>query len=236
MEFSGEQFIPKKSSKRLEEEHRARYDFILQDCRGKKVLDIACGSGFGSNMLAQQAESVIGADISRDAIAYAKKSYARDNLTFIEESCAKAVFEQGKFDVIASFETIEHLDADERKKFLELCAKHLKSEGHMFISTPNKKITSPYTDKPLNKYHKIEFEKAGLKKELEPYFAITEWHGQRFVPAPLAWKYARKGVRLLEIILRKDFGLYGLIQSPEVKSWRNSWFQPRIIFVKMKKI
>src|SRR5450759_894493 len=96
----------------LAAEHASRYVFAAPLCIGKRVLDVACGEGYGAFMLARQgATEVIGVDISDEAIAIARHRFARDDVQFLIGDVLDLpalLGEQPPFDVIVSFETIEH--------------------------------------------------------------------------------------------------------------------------------
>ena len=86
--------------------HVERYEFALRHVKGL-VGDIACGSGFGSKILAQKGEQVLGVDLDQDVINYATRSYNDSNIHYI---CADAMqLTHEPFDVIVSFETVEHV-------------------------------------------------------------------------------------------------------------------------------
>lgn len=227
MQNTGEQLIPGQSSQRLELEHLERYSFALQYCNNMSVLDIACGSGYGSSILSEKAKKVIGVDISKKSIDYAKNRYKKDNLEFVEGDCAELNMPEGSFDVIVSFETIEHLSENQRELFLERIKRFLKSDGKFILSTPNKKVTSPYTVTPLNKYHIIEFTRRELENEIKKSFNKLSWFGQRYISSFLLIKMIRKMTRVFEILLRKDVGIYTTLFTPVVQKERQ-YSQPRI--------
>lgn len=235
MKNSGEQFILGASEPRLQDEHLARYAFAGSFVQGKDVLDVACGTGYGSSALAETAKSVIGVDLSEEAVAHAKANFSKANLEFRNGDCSKLDFRPGQFDVIVSFETIEHLEEKGRLAFLSSLEKYLKPEGKLLLSTPNKIITSPYTDKPLNRFHVLEFTRDTLRKEIEAKFRIEKWYGQRFIHRILANKIVRKSTRLLEKIVRKDFGIYYTMADPAVKEWEDKCQEPRILLLIAKK-
>lgn len=168
LDFTGEYFVPGKSSSRMEADHLARYQFASRFVEGKSVLDIACGVGYGSNLLSQAgALSVDGVDINEGVIAHAKDSYTSetthfrcgDIYTFCGSSC---------YDVIVSFETIEHVD--DYNKALANLFRLLCDNGRLIISSPNRRITSPRArsmdDKPRNTHHVREFTVEELKSAL----------------------------------------------------------------------
>lgn len=230
MQNSGEQFVPGISSPRLQEEHLARYEFAKQFCRGKNVLDIACGTGYGSHELSKIAKSVTGVDISADSVVFARDNYKKENLSFIEKDCTKIQFEKGSFDIIISFETIEHLNEKHRIAFYATLRDAVKDGGTLIFSTPNKRITSPYTEKPLNPFHVLEFSRNDLQKELDKFFVIKEWCGQRFVPRILTYKLVRKFTRFLEILFRMDFAIYSTRYPALVTKWETD-SEPRVMIM-----
>lgn len=90
-----------------------RYLRPVTYANGKDVLDIACGEGYGSSMLADVAKSVIGVDIAEEAIAHASTQYAASNLAFRQGNAAEIPLEDASVDLVVSFETIEHHDRHE---------------------------------------------------------------------------------------------------------------------------
>lgn len=235
MKFTGEQLIPGLTKKRLVDEHENRYFFATKYAQDKKVLDIACGTGYGSSILSKVANSVVGVDISGDSIKFAKDNYSYKNLEFIKSSATDDIFDKQSFDLICSFETIEHLNKNDREVYLYNIHRWLKNDGILLLSTPNKKITSPFTKKPLNKYHIIEFTRKGLISEVNDYFSVIDFYGQRFIYSFLAYKIVRRIIRVLEIIVKINFKIYSSLTSCKVSRWSSLVFQPRIIILIIKK-
>jgi 2-polyprenyl-3-methyl-5-hydroxy-6-metoxy-1,4-benzoquinol methylase len=155
----------------VEVEHVSRYKWALDFVNNKRVLDIACGSGFGSFLFCDKgkAKEVIGCDLDLSAIKYASIKYSRPNLKFVCEDAIK--FEDdNKFDVIVSFETIEHIpNADE---FLSKINSLLKDNGEFYVSTP---ISSNGHDKrPNNPYHIQEWGIKEFNQLVAKYFVVKE--------------------------------------------------------------
>jgi len=147
-------------------EHMMRYLFASQYVRDKMVLDIACGSGYGSNELLEAgARRVIGIDISVETIEYCKKTYPNTNLEFMVGGVEKIPVANNSIDVIVSFETIEHVDEKSQKDFFVESKRILTNDGVLIISTPN----SEYYPKG-NKYHIKEFNEAEFLEILSRYF------------------------------------------------------------------
>ncbi len=119
--------------------HLNRYLVVQGLCRGRRVLDLACGEGYGSFLMANSwgASAVAGVDISKSAIASARKLFASPNVEYHQEA-AEAVdtlFEPASFDLVVSLETIEHL-ADPLSVLQKIRAL-LRPGGLVAISCPN---------------------------------------------------------------------------------------------------
>ena len=134
MTFTGERVIPGEVDADLFNEHWARYLFAQQLAAGKRVLDVACGSGYGSALLAEVAQQVVGVDIASDAVCYAKERYARPD--FVRADCIALPFAEEQFDLLVAFEIIEHLS--DSQTFLEELRRVVKPQGRLLLSTPNK--------------------------------------------------------------------------------------------------
>src|SRR5690606_33969585 len=95
-------------------EHLHRYAFAAQFVSGKKVLDLASGEGYGSYLLAKEANFVVGVDIDENAVKHASQKYQAENLNFVKGSiCETPIKGEKEFDVIISFEAIEHIEEQE---------------------------------------------------------------------------------------------------------------------------
>lgn len=139
----------------LEKYHRDRYSWAATHVKNKSVLDIACGSGYGSDMLINSgAQRVSGCDIEPEVIAYAKSIYSYPNLSFHVQDILSC--DQGPFDVITSFETVEHID--DLSAYFDKIKQLLKPGGDFFISAS----TSPTAS--LYRYHVHDFDSASFKK------------------------------------------------------------------------
>ncbi|MBB2970320.1 class I SAM-dependent methyltransferase [Mesorhizobium sp. RMAD-H1] len=133
-------------------QHVGRYQILKDYCRGKTVLDIACGEGYGSALLAEWgASNITGIDVSSEAISEAKRLFERENIQFHQGDAhtVDAFLKGKKFDVIACFETIEHL-AD-ATKFLKAIKSLAKRDGLIVISCPNEK--NDFSNPEENPFH-----------------------------------------------------------------------------------
>lgn len=125
-------------------EHLARYALLVPFVRGKRVLDIACGEGYGSWFLKEWgAREVIGVDISAEAIDVARKRFGREGVSFlVGDACrARDFLEHTSFDVIVSFETIEHVS--DPQGFLAGLRSLATPAAGIFISCPNDHVAMP---------------------------------------------------------------------------------------------
>jgi len=181
MKPTGERFVPGLYSKRMEADHGERYKYTSKFVMGKNVLDIACGSGVGSKILKDAgAEYVDGVDNSKEAIEYAQENYSADGVDFILAD-ADEYYPDKKYDVIVSFESIEHFQFPERvlRNFYKL----LKDDGRLIISTVNRIITNPglkANQKPEWDFHFREFDIPELSEELvKAGFTKQRLMGQR---------------------------------------------------------
>ncbi|MBJ6132071.1 methyltransferase domain-containing protein [Ochrobactrum sp. Q0168] len=121
-------------------QHVGRYEILRSICAGKVVLDIACGEGYGSALLSKWgAKEVVGVDVSNEAINNASKLFATDTVKFhtYDAHQVDTLLKEKKFDVVACFETIEHLQ--EPLTFLKAIKKLLNKAAVVAISCPNEK-------------------------------------------------------------------------------------------------
>lgn len=168
-EFTGERVIPGQVNDDLWAEHLARYAFAARLAGRAHVLDIGCGTGYGTAELAQRALSAAGIDISAEAIAFARAHYPLPNTAFLTASATALPFASGSFDLITAFEVIEHLD--NWRDFLIEARRLLHPDGTFLVSTPNKLYyaESRASDGP-NPFHTHEFEFAEFREALAAVF------------------------------------------------------------------
>jgi SAM-dependent methyltransferase len=155
--------------------HLQRYEFALPYCRGRTVVDLACGCGYGAYCLAKNsANSVVGLDRNQEAIEYANRNYRLPNLTFRQYEWNPADPPHTSVDVIVSFETIEHLQ--DPLAFVAWIAKSLTSEGAFLVSAPNALMYSRSATPCVNRYHLNEPDYETLCCWLSQDFIIrSEW-------------------------------------------------------------
>jgi len=172
-------------SEHLVREHLKRYEFAADLVGGLRVLDIACGSGYGAQLLAARAASVVGADIESAAVDYARERYASANLAFdVADAHTLDGFPNGSFDAVVSFETIEHLP--DYRAYLAAVRRVLRPGGIYIVSTPDTKFSEKAKLPPalVNPYHIHEFEREELRELLESHFDSVRLLGQQFYLEP----------------------------------------------------
>lgn len=128
--------MPALQNTQIFHEHMHRYLFAAQCVRGLDVLDIACGEGYGSALLAARAARVVGVDVSPEAVAHAERKYSLKNLRFQTGDCRSIPIESASVDVVVSFETIEHLE--EHEVFMREIRRVLRPGGLLIISSPDR--------------------------------------------------------------------------------------------------
>ncbi len=171
--FSGERIVPEadncepRFALKMYQEHIARYLFASQAAADKHVLDVGCGVGYGSQLLAKSgAKHVTAFDLSLEAIQHAREFYPHRNLSSLVGSAEEFGFAH-QFDLITAFEIIEHLPR--QHKALNRIAAALKPNGLLVISTP----------RPLGQqrsaFHERELSFLDFSNLLTCHFPYIEW-------------------------------------------------------------
>lgn len=181
MKFTGERLIPGKKVDELHLNHLSRYMVAAWFTRGKRVLDIACGTGYGSyHLRSSGARRVTGIDISKDAISFASSNYVMNGLTFKQGAVESIPEKENTFDAVVSLETLEHVDKKAQVRFVKEVKRVLRSGGVFIVSTPNRQI---FRNK--NKFHKNELYLDDFKAFLSGYFKNTCYFYQDNLEASL---------------------------------------------------
>ncbi len=172
---TGERILLEKETPLMIARHFCAYKFAKDFVRDKEVLDIGCGEGYGADFLANVARQVLGIDYDGTVVDYAKNKYHRKNLSFSVLDVKNLDSLTGKFDIICSFQNIEHIR--DTQKLLSDINSLLKDNGIFICSTCNKKDASPGRDAPFNKFHVKEYLADEFRKLLEGNFAKVELLG-----------------------------------------------------------
>jgi len=176
--FTGERFIPAESESEITLEHIHRYLMAAYLCAGAVVLDAACGAGYGTAILGERAAEAFGVDVDPEAVAYATDRYGREGVSFKAASVTALPFPDAMFDVVVSFETLEHLT--EQEEMLAEFRRVLKPRGVLVISTPDKPIYNASLAEP-NAFHVSELTRQEFVDFVKARFKTVEFYGQRVV-------------------------------------------------------
>jgi ubiquinone/menaquinone biosynthesis C-methylase UbiE len=177
LDDTGERMIPDEHQGLIGyAEHIQRYQAVGELARGKTVLDIACGSGYGSRLLADAAARVIGVDVSPEAIDYARSKFANPKVEFVVGSATAIPLDDDSVDLVVTYETIEHID--DYRAFMAEIRRVLKPGGLAIVSTPN---DLEYEEG--NHFHLHEFERDELLALVGDYFEYVDDYYQA------TWKY-----------------------------------------------
>jgi SAM-dependent methyltransferase len=186
LELTGERTLPDVPEENYwYQRHVAVYQWIAGRCRGLRVADLACGEGYGSDLLAQQAADVVGVDANPEAHAHASLRYRRPNLRF-ERGLVEEFGEDR--DAIVFLQTIEHVTepAALLRRFAELAPVS-------YVSTPNRLTLAPEgAEKSDNPWHLREYTPDEYRELLEPCFSRVEilglFHARKLRAHELALK------------------------------------------------
>jgi len=191
LEFTGERFTPE-CVREIWYEHWARYAFAAGFARDKRVLDAACGEGFGSALLARAAREVTGLDVSAQAVAHAQARYGGiANLRYVQGDCTQLDLADKSFDLVVSIETLEHVAAQEA--MVAGFARVLADDGVFIVSSPDKHTYSDVTGF-RNEYHVRELYRDELLALLAAHFPEVRLYGQKLLFQSAIWALDDAGV------------------------------------------
>ncbi|MEM9532917.1 MAG: class I SAM-dependent methyltransferase [Pseudomonadota bacterium] len=181
--FTGERFTPE-CVREMSYEHWHRYALAAPLTAGRKVLDLACGEGYGSHLLSQAASDVTGMDRHEPSIKHARQRYTAENLKFVIGNATRIPMPSDTFDAIVSFETLEHLR--EQEQMLSEFARVLADDGFLILSSPDKAV---YSDARgyRNEHHVRELYQQELESLLKVHFPAVRLLGQALLFQSCAW-------------------------------------------------
>jgi len=183
MKYTGERFILGENfcgpDTNIHKEHISRYQFASNYIKGKKILDIACGTGYGCKMFVEcGAKYVIGCDISNETVDYAKEHFLEKDIEFHKKDIRNLDFPDETFDCVVSFETLEHIT--EQEHVIDELKRVLKKGGILIISTPNKEVRS-LDEENTNIFHEKELTVNEFKNLLNNHFPNFKLFSQRLI-------------------------------------------------------
>jgi SAM-dependent methyltransferase len=164
LELTGERTLPDVPEENYwYRRHVAVYEWIAERCAGLRVADLACGEGYGSDLLARRAAEVIGVDANPEAYEHARARYRRPNLSFRRDLVEE--FDE-QVDAVVFLQTIEHIQQPGR-----LLERFARLAPTAYISTPNRlTLAPPGAEKSDNPWHLREYDQGQYRELLEPHF------------------------------------------------------------------
>jgi SAM-dependent methyltransferase len=184
LEFTGERFTPE-CEREIWYEHYHRYALAARWCANMRILDAACGEGYGAAMLATSAASVEGVDVSAQAIAHARQRYGNlPGIGFQVGDCTRLPYDDNEFDRVVSFETLEHLAGHDQ--LLAEFRRVLKPDGVLILSSPDKAVYSD-AQASVNEYHVRELYRDELEALIQRHFPAHRLLGQKLMFHSAIW-------------------------------------------------
>ena len=214
-----ERMVPEKSDGRTFWEHLHRYRFAKSYARSKRVLDIACGEGYGTAALAAAgAAKVVGIDVSPETCDHARSRYGIDARVGDAEAIP---LPDAEIDTVVSFETIEHLHHP--RQFLAECHRVLVPGGKFVISTPNRPVYGIHAAN--NPFHHHEMTVDEFHAALSEHFTKVSLFGH-CVLLPRILRL--RGVRRLPTAFRRIFAPHATraVTEEERRNTQNWLSQP----------
>lgn len=140
----------------------------------RSILDLSCGTGYGTDYLGACAGRIVGIDCALNVVAKSRADYPRANVAFLAMDGCALGFRDASFDCIVSQDTIEHIQDDHR--FVSELTRVLKPNGMLIIFTPHGKGRGMTPNDP---YHVREYTLEEFKALLTPHFSTIRWYGRR---------------------------------------------------------
>jgi SAM-dependent methyltransferase len=198
LELTGERTVPDVPEENYWfRRHLVVYEWIAERCEGLRVADLACGEGYGADLLAARAAEVVGIDANPEAHEHARLRYRRPNLRFerglveeFEEPC----------DAVAFLQTIEHVHDP-----AALLGRIAAAAPVAYISTPNRlTLAPPGAERSDNPWHLREYTVEEYRALLEPHFSEVEvlgvFHARRLraheIALRLGWDRVHRALRV----------------------------------------
>ena len=192
--------------------HLVVYEWIAGQVAGRDVVDLACGEGYGADVLARSARSVVGVDANPEAHEHARLRYVRENLSFVRDLVQTY---DAQTDVVSFLQTIEHIE--EVDELLEHLKGLLRPGGTAYISTPNVLTLAPKgAERSGNPWHVREYRAEEFAGLLAAHFDVVALHGL----------YHARKLRIHDWALRA--GWDHVHPRAGLTGWFYGWFTPAI--------
>jgi SAM-dependent methyltransferase len=171
LELTGERTLPDVPAENYWfRRHLAVYEWIAERSAGLEMVDMACGEGYGTDVLARRARRVTGVDANPDAYEHARAKYARPGVRFARDLIETYI---QPCDAVVFLQTIEHVKQPEQ------VLSHFKAMAPtVYVSTPNVLTLAPEgADKSDNPWHLREYRAREFRALCERVFDRVELHG-----------------------------------------------------------
>jgi SAM-dependent methyltransferase len=179
--------------------HEVVYRRLAGHCADRDVLEAGCGEGYGADLIAEVARSVIALDYDELTVAHVRACYPRVDAR--HGNLAELPLPDASVDVVVNFQVIEHLW--DQPQFVAECRRVLRSRGLLLMSTPNRITFSPGRDTPINPFHTRELNAAELSELLvDGGFTVTSMSGVFHGPRLTAMD-ARHGGSIIDAQVRR---------------------------------
>ena len=188
-------------------EHRSRYRFAAQFVAGQSVLDVACGSGFGLEMLSEAGAQPLGVDYAGETLLEVRRRLPDSSL--LRADATHLPLQSASIDQMVSFETIEHVP--DARALVHEVRRVLKPGGRLVLSTPNRGF-GPLERHTANRFHVREFTADELRELLGECFSSVRLFGQRpsaayrYVPYLMVERHYEPAALIWKAMLRLPFG------------------------------
>ncbi|MCB0731068.1 MAG: methyltransferase domain-containing protein [Ignavibacteriae bacterium] len=159
--------------------HKKAYNRVVELVKNKEVLELGCGSGFGTNILSKYVKSLSAVDRDKKALDRAKANNEGVDFYDADIIIDGLPFENDRFDAVIAFQVFEHIHPDNSLKFLDEISRVLKKGGIFYLTTPNRKTRLYPFQKPTNKYHMIEYTANTLSDVLSKVYSKVDLTGLR---------------------------------------------------------
>ena len=176
----GERFLPWMAEPIVNYEHLHRYRAAARLAVGRRVIDLASGEGYGTALLSEGATSAVGVDRDHAAVSHAAATYGSARIRFVQGSIAEVPMRGRRFDVVACFEALEHVE--EQEALCAEAARLLVPGGLFVVSTPNREVYSEDARGFQNPFHVRELDLDEFSALLRRHFAEVLLFGQRVYP------------------------------------------------------
>jgi SAM-dependent methyltransferase len=201
LELTGERTLPDVPEENYWfRRHLVVYEWIADRARGRRIVDLACGEGYGSALLARHASEVVGVDANPDAFQHARLKYTAPNVRF-ERNMIELW--QGDVDCVVFLQTIEHVQDPDA--MLEHVRELIGPGGVAFVSTPNVLTLAPKGQaRSGNPWHVREYRPDEFRALCDAHFTHVDllglFHARRLraheLALKLGWDRVHKGMRI----------------------------------------